>query len=143
MQIVSPGNSLLRKVTKTITFTGAAGLGAQGAVPIFTVTGAVDVSAIMGFCTVTLVGVNSTIALGVTGATTLFIGATSGPTLTATAGLWVSTTATATGIALPATVKDIAVMTNIIGTVGTADITAGVLTITAYWLPISTDGSVV
>lgn len=145
MLITPPGNSLLRTTTKTLTLTGAANLG-QSASPItlFTVTGAVDISAIAGFCTTSLTSAGGgTLALGVTGSTSLFIGATTATTLTSTAGIWVSTTATATGIALPAATKDIVIMANILGTVAVADITAGVLVIRVYWLPISLDGNLV
>ncbi len=145
MQIILPGNSLLRTTTKTLTLTGAANLGQSGSpITIFTVTGAVDVSAIAGFCTTSLVSAGGgTLALGVTGSTSLFIGATTATTLTTAAAIWVSTTATATGIALPATTKDIVIMANVLGTVATADITAGVLVIRAFWLPVSLDGNLV
>ena len=144
MIIIPPGNSLLRKTVKTITFTGAAGLGAVGAVPLFTVTGAVDISAIAGFVTTSLtINAGATLALGVTGSTSLFIGATAGTGLLSTTAIWVSTTPTAAGLALPSATKDIMVMANIIGTVAVDAITAGVIVVTAYWLPITSDGLVV
>jgi hypothetical protein len=144
VQIVPPGG-LLRTSTKTLTFTGAAGAG-QSASPIvlFTVTGAVDVSLIAGYCTTSLTsGGGGTLALGATGSTSLFIGATTAANITSTANVWVSTTPTAVGLAVPAALKDIIVTgAQILGTVATADITAGVLVITCYWLPISVGGSV-
>ena len=67
-----------RVVRKTITFTGAANLGAVGAVPLFTITGKVIVLSISGLCTVNLTEAapTATLALGVTGSTSLFIAAT-------------------------------------------------------------------
>lgn len=127
---------------KTITFTGAAGLGVQGAVPLFTVTGRVIVESIVGYCTVDLISAGGgSLALGVTGATTLFIGAT-----TATAidvgEIWASTTPTAAGIALPAALQNIAISANIIGTVATGDITAGAIELCVYYRPVSSDGAI-
>lgn len=129
----------LRVARKTITFTGGAGAG-QSASPItiFTITGQVDVSLIMGRCTTSLTSAGGgTLALGVTGGTTLFIGATTGTTITTTAAIWASTTPNAFGIAAPAALKDIIIMANILGTVGTADITAGVIEVICYYLPLS------
>lgn len=133
--------SYLRRAEKTITFTGAAGLGAQGAVPIFTVTGQVIVVALAPFCTVNLVGASATLSLGVTGATTLFIASTTAADIDADE-FWIDATPDASGIALPAATKDIAIATNIIGTVGTADITAGAIRFVCYWMPLSSNGNV-
>ena len=128
---------------KTITFTGAANLGAQGAVPLFTISGRVIVERIAGYCTVDLVSAGGgTLALGVTGATTLFIGAT-----TATAidvgEVWVSTTPTAAGIALPAAMQNIVIVADIIGTVATGDITAGAIELVVWYRPLSEGSSLV
>lgn len=130
-------------VRKTVTFTGAADLGAQGAVPLFTITGSVVIEKIVGNCTADLVSAGGgSLALGVTGATTLFIGAT-----TATAidvgEIWASTTPTAGGIALPAALKDIAINADIIGTVATGDITAGAIDILVVYRQLSSDGALV
>lgn len=130
-------------VRKTITFTGAAGLGAQGAVPLFTVTGSVIVEKIVGVCTADLTsGGAATLALGVTGATTLFIGATTATAID-TGEIWASTTPTAAGIALPSALKDIAINANIIGTVVTADISGGAIDFLVVYRQISTDGAIV
>lgn len=130
------------RVEKLITFTGAAGLGAQGAVPLFTVTGAVLIDKIMAVCEVDLVGASATLALGVTGATTLFLGATTATDIDAD-DLWLSTTPNANGIALAAALQNIAIHQNIISTVGTADITAGAIRYVVLYTPISEDGEVV
>lgn len=59
-----------RKVTKTVTLTGAAGAGAVGTVAVFNVTGVVELTGLFGRITEDLVGGN--IFLGVVGNTTLF-----------------------------------------------------------------------
>ena len=127
---------------KTVTFTGAANLGAQGAVPLFDITGQVQVISIVGFCTTELTSTTGTLALGVTGSTTLFIGATTATTIDANE-FWVSTKPTATAIALPTAVQNFLINADIIGTVATADVTAGVMEFCVYWRPISDDGALV
>ena len=133
------------KATKTVTFTGAANLGAVGAVPYFTVTGEVLVEKLVPICTVNLgeAAINSTIALGVTGSTSLLIAATDAvPTITA--GLfWVDTAPDANGVAIPAALKDIAITDNIIATVAVQNVNAGAIRIDLLWRPLSADGLVV
>jgi hypothetical protein len=105
-------------VTKTITFTGAAGLGQVGAVPLFTLTGAVWVTRIIGYSTLTPVSAGGgTLALGVTGSTALFIAATTATGIV-TGDSWQTATPNASGLAVPAALKDVAIVTSIIGTVG-------------------------
>ncbi len=129
---------------KTITFTGAAGLGATGAVPLFTITGKVLVLSISGFCTVDLTEAapTATLALGVTGSTTLFIGATTATGIDANE-FWVSTTATAAGIALPAACQNILIGADIIGTVASQNVTAGASEMTVGYRPISEGAALV
>lgn len=128
--------------TKTLAFTGAAGLGAQGAVPLFTVTGEVLIEKIVAFCTESLAGASATLALGVTGATTLFVAATTATDIDADE-FWVDNAPDAAGVAVPAACKDVAISANIIGTVGTADITDGTIRFDVIWRPLSPDGMVV
>lgn len=135
----------LQFARKTLTFTGGANLG-QSASPItfFTITGMVSVSLIMGRCTTSLTSAGGgTLALGVTGSTALFIAATTATTLTTTNNIWMSTTATANGLAVPAALKDIVIGQNILGTVAVGDITAGVLEIAVYYLPLSAGSGLV
>ena len=134
-------NAQSRRATKTLTFDGSAGLGAVGAVPLFTVTGDVLVIRIMPYCTVDLVGATATLALGVTGSTTLFIAATTATTIDAGLG-WFSITPV-DSLALPAALKEIAVSNNIIGTVAVAAVTAGAVRFDVDWEPLSADGNVV
>jgi len=128
--------------TKTVTFTSAAGLGAVGNVPLFTVTGQVLIAAVVPFCTTLLDGATATLALGVTGSTALFVAATTATEIDANE-FWVDTAPDAYGIAIPAALKDIAITANIVGTVAVANITAGVLRLDVYWRPLSAGSKVV
>lgn len=132
------------RAIKTLVFTGAAGLGAVGAVPLFTVTGEVLISVIVPFCTVNLgeAAPGATLALGVVGATTLLIAATIVLDIDANE-FWVDTTPDANGVAVPAALKDIVITDNIIGTAAVADVNAGAIRFTVYWVPVSADGNVV
>ena len=66
------------RTSKTVTFDGASGTGLnEVAVPIFTVTGEVLIVALVPFCTEDLISAGGgTLALGVTGSTSLLIAAT-------------------------------------------------------------------
>lgn len=131
--------------SKTITFTGAAGLGAIGTVAIFTVTGTVEVLKFVPMCTTTItenpVPGTSTIKIGVTGSTALFIAATTATGITS-GKFWISTTPTANGLAIPAAMTNIAIATNIIATVATSVITGGAIRFDLQWRPISPNGNI-
>jgi len=128
-------------VSKSITFTGAASLGAIGNVPLFTITGQVQIVKISGYVLTNLAGANATIALGITGSTSLFIAATTATTMLTTAAFWASTTATANGIALPAALQNVIIETNVVGTVAVAGISSGVLRIDVEYKPLSAGAS--
>ncbi len=128
-------------VTKTITFTGAAGLGAIGAVPLFTIVGQVNIKKIAGYVLTNLAGATATLALGVTGSTALFIAATLATNMITTTAIWMTATPTAGGLAIPAACKDIDIDANIIGTVAAAAVSAGVLRIDVEYLPLSAGAS--
>lgn len=132
------------QVIKSITFTGAANLGAVGAVPLFTVTGSVEVLTIYPVCTVDLTEAapTATLALGVTGSTSLFVAATTATTIDV-GEVWLTTTPTAAGIAIPAACKNIAINANIIGTVAAQAVNGGALTVVVRYRPLSADGLVV
>jgi len=149
----NPSLASYKFATKSVTFDGTAGLGAQGAVPLFTVTGEIIVVYLVPYVVLTLgqdVG-TPTLALGVTNSTGLFIGATTATAL-ATGEFWTEATGggtAAAGVGLPAAgtsapqLKDVAVTSNIIGTVGgTNKVNAGTLRLDMYWLPLSSDGAV-
>lgn len=127
------------RARKTITFTGAAGLGAIGAATLFTITGKVIVDRIIATCTGSLTGATATIALGVTSSTSLFIAATTATGIT-NGAIWASTSPNANGIALPAALQNIAIAQNILATIATANVTGGTLVIDVYFTPITDDG---
>ena len=148
--VIVPPTGYLRRNSVSITFTGAAGLGAQGNLPLFTVTGEVLIAYLVPYSVLTPVGANATIALGVTNLTSLFIAATTATTL-ATGEFWTEATGggtAAAGVGLPAAgtsapqLKDVVITSNIVGTIATADLTGGTLRFDVYWLPLSSDGRV-
>lgn len=121
---------------KVVAFTGAANLGAQGTVPIGTVTGAVLITHLMARCTENLAGATATVELG---------------TADNTAGLIAQTTATdidandfwkdsSPEVKVSDAIVNKVVNANIILTVATADVTDGTLIIEGYYLPLSPDG---
>lgn len=135
--------SQMRFATKTVTFTGAASLGAVGAVPIWTTTGEVMVVALVPYCTVNLTEAapTATLALGVTGSTALFVAPTTATDIDA-GEFWVDNAPDANGVAVPAALKDIAITDNIIGTVAAQNVTAGAIRFNIWWMPLSVDASI-
>jgi glutamate dehydrogenase/leucine dehydrogenase len=138
------GRTSARDATKTMTYSAVAGSGNVGSVALFTVTGEVLIVAMSAFCTTLLTesGATATIALGVTGSTSLFIAATNAVEIDANE-FWVDATPDANGIAVPAALKDIIITDNIINTVGATNITAGVIRYDVIWIPLSSNGNVV
>ena len=139
----------LKRASKTITFTGAAGLGAIGTFDLFTVTGEVLIAYLVPFCT-TLVDVDAgtgvaSMQLGLVNATNLFVATTPAIDIDANE-FWIDATPDANGIAAPAACKDILITQNIQGEVtstGTKLVNAGVIRFDVYWLPLSSDGNLV
>ena len=133
----------LKRASTTVTFTGAANLGAVGTVPIFTVTGEVLVAYFVPFCTTLLTEAapTATLALGITGSTSLFLTATTATAIDANEFV-VNTTPVANGVALPAAFKDIITTDNIIGTVAAQAVDSGAIRFDCYYLPLSSDGLV-
>lgn len=133
---------LLRAPTKTITFTGAAGAGAVGTVALWTIAGVVEVvSGPFARCTTSLTGATATVALGITGQTSLWIGATTATGITTSAEWWLSTTPTAAGILVPAALKEVVIDANVIITVATAAVASGVMTFDCFYRPLSSGAS--
>lgn len=135
--VAAPFTTRVPKVfRKTITFDGTTGAGAVGTVAVGTVTGAILITHLMARCTTLLAGATATVELG---------------DATATAGLIAQTTATDIDAgefwigATPATVASAVINkmidANIIITVGTAAVSAGVIEFVFWWLPGSTDGN--
>jgi hypothetical protein len=143
--IQSVGRGQLQRSSLSITFTGAASLGATGDLPIFTTTGEVLIVYLVPFSVLTPVSAGAgTISLGVTNALTLFTGAATVATTLATGEFWTETTGggvAEAGVALPATMKDIVISANILGTIAVGAITGGTLRFDAYWLPLSSNGA--
>ena len=139
--IIPPASDFVH-LSKSITFTGAANLGAVGAVPIYTTTGEVEIISLVPFCTTLLTEAapTATLALGVTGSTSLFIAATTATGIDANE-FWVDTTPDANGIAIPAALKNIAITDNIIGTVAAQAVDAGVIRFDVWYRPLSADGA--
>lgn len=138
------GAHSLRHVTKTMTYTGAAGAGeAASPVSLFTVTGEVLVVAVTAFCTTLLTesGATATIALGITGSTTLFIAATNAVDIDANE-FWVDTAPDANGVLLPAGLQNVVITDNIINTVATTNVASGVIRYDVYYIPLSSNGLV-
>lgn len=127
--------------SKTVVFDGAAGKGAVGAAPLFTITGQVLIVTLVPFCIETLVGATATLALGVVGSTALFIAATPAPNIQVDL-FWVDATPDAFGVAVPAILKDIVITASIIGTVAVVPVTDGTIRFDCFWLPLSSNGRV-
>ena len=130
-------NRVPRHFTKTITFTGAADLGAVGTVAVATVTGSVLLVSGGIRCTTNLAGATATVELGTAGNTAGLIALTTATDIDADD---FSQDTTPEVKVSPAIVNQL-VGGNIIITVATADVTAGVLVIDFYWLPHSATGN--
>lgn len=120
---------------KTITFTNAAGSGAIGTVAVGTVTGACNIDLLNVRCTTGLAGATATIEMGIAGTTNGLIAQAVATNLAA--GLQWSG-ATPAKIVTPVINK--VVDDDIIITVGTANLTAGVVEVEMYYVPLSVDG---
>lgn len=125
--------------TKTRAYTGAAGLGAQGASTLFTVTGDVVV-AVFASCTEDLASTTGTIEVGISGNTAAIIAQTTASGIDI-GEIWLDTAA-ATVENYP-TEKILVGGTDIIETIATADVTDGTLVFYCAWFPLSTDGNIV
>ena len=113
--------------------------GATGAHTVFTVTGDVVIQT-FATCSLDLTGAG-TIELGVAGNTAGMLAQIADATTLDAGEVWVDATATVGVKALPTT-KVLAGGIDIILTIGTTAITAGVIAIYALWRPLSSDGKV-
>jgi hypothetical protein len=142
VQKMGTGVGVSQQTSKTVTWTAAANLGANGtATTFFTVAGgAVVIERIAGRAVVnhTVSNVLATLKLGVVGSDALFIALTVANTLLTTAPIWMSTTATAGGLAIPTIAQNTVVTGNVIATVGgTGDVTGGQMEIDVVWRPLT------
>ena len=129
------------KTSKTVAFTGAAGLGAQGTVSLFTVTGDVLVR-VFGVVTESLAGATATIEVGVAGNTAAIIAQVLGTNLAANDVL-VSGSSPVSVASIATAPLIVGGGADIIATVATADITDGTITFYCTWRPLSSTGNVV
>lgn len=133
---------------KTMTFAGATpndpgdsgGTGTPAT--LFTVTGTV-IMRLMAVCTTTLTGAAGTVEVGIVGNTAAFLAQIVGTTLVA-GEIWNDATPTS-AIGVPADFPEYIIGNgqDIVQTVATADITAGVIKYLCFWYPLSADGNVV
>lgn len=133
------GNNEAIKVSKSVAFSGAAGNGAVGSVALFTVTGEVLVT-LFAVCSEDLAGATATIEAGVSGNTAALLAQTTATDID-NGEVWIDN-APATVEALPSP-RILTNGTDIIATVGTANITDGTLKFYALWRPLSDDANLV
>jgi len=109
---------------------------------IFTVTGDVKVK-VVAVCTTTLVGASSTLEVGTSGGTAVIIAQTTGTDIDV-GEIWHDATPDA-DIELSSVAKEYIVANgkDVIGTVGTANITAGVIRFTVMWKAVSRNGDLI
>ena len=128
------------KLTKTITY-AAATTGAIAATTLATVTGVVSLS-IFGICTTNLVSAGGgTLEVGTAASTAGAIAQTTGTDLDA-GEIWHDASPDKT-IELSSVIIQNIVTDDIIQTIATGAISAGVVTYYILWTPISADGNVV
>jgi len=136
-----------QQVEKEITFDGGTTNaigdhdGTNDPFDIFTVTGTVRLK-LIGVCTTTLVGASATLEVGVTGTTAGIIAQTTGTDIDVNE-IWHDASPDA-GVEAESVLveKIVANSLNVIGTVGTANITAGVIKFFCMWRPLSEDAEV-
>jgi hypothetical protein len=128
-----------KRFKKTITFAGAAGTGAVGTVAVGTVTGSVLIVQGAVRCTTLLASAGGgTVSLGTTNNVDGLIAVTTATDIDA-AEFWQD--ATPETEVSPA-ITNVAVCEDVIINVLVGDVTAGVLEIVFYWLPLSDDGNI-
>lgn len=132
--------------TKVMTFAGGTTNdpgdfdGTGNPATLFTVTGTVLMK-LFATCDTNLAGASATIAVGTALSTTGLIASTTAANIAANE-IWHDATPDAS-IELSTVATEKIVKQNVIQTVGTANITSGVLTYHCIWKPISLDGNVV
>ena len=138
---VSTLDTFTNKVEKTVTFAaGTTGKLATGTFTIATVTGVVEVTCI-ALCTTDVTSTTGTLAVGTAISPTALIAQTTATAIDANE-LWHDATPDAS-VELSTVLTKKIVSQNIIYTVGTADITGGVVKFLISWVPLSSDGNVV
>ena len=137
-----PPVTRIRKLVKTVTFTGAAGLGAIGQVPALTFSGISYVVRLIPVCTVDLVSAGAgTVSLGRSNAVTQFLGVTTATAMDA-GQYWLGTTPHTIAVGMPAGLKDFVCGTDITIDVLTGNVTAGAIAFYIEYMPISSGAEV-
>lgn len=143
MKITRVGTDLPKPVlglTKTITFTGGAGLGAIGQVTVFTISGPIHVVKLIPTCSVNLASAGGTVSLGRAGSVAQLIAATTATALDA--GMIWTTSSPGSGFGTtPALLINSNYGTHITMDVLIADITAGALDFYLEYIQITPAGA--
>lgn len=124
--ILDRAPTTLIRLTKRITFTGAAGAGAIGQVALATPSAPVYVHRIMPHCITLPVGVAATVSLGTAASIAALIAATIAANIAA-GNYWLSAAPAANLLALPVALSGFALATPLTLDVLVANITAGVI----------------
>jgi len=106
---------------------------------LFTVEGVVKMK-IIGLCSTSLTGASATVEIGVTGATAALIAQTTGTDIDA-GEIWHDASPDKK-IELTSVMGENIVTSDVIQTVATADVTAGVIKYFCMWYPLSSDANV-
>lgn len=132
------GNRLARK-----TYSFAVNGGAQGALTLFTVTGTVFIQ-VFGVCQADITGALATLEVGIAGNTAGLIALTVGTTIDQYQ-LWKDATPLANLAALNLVTRSTVITNsaNVIQTIATANVTAGIIDYYCIWSPLSSSGNVV
>ncbi|MCR4329489.1 MAG: hypothetical protein NUV65_03010 [Candidatus Roizmanbacteria bacterium] len=135
---INSNEAMLSESTWTF---AAATTGAVAAHTVFTVTGNVLVS-VFGVCDTTLdSGGAPTIEMGVTGNTAALIAQSVGKSL-ADGEVWVDATMTRVGVGAIPSMQVLNDGNDIILTIASATVTAGVIDFYCLWRPLSSDGNI-
>ena len=128
---------IVKKTFKTITFDGTSGNGAVGTVALATITGGVRIESMSCLCSTLLAGATATIECGTASNTAGLIAQTTATEIDADE-FWQDATPEAR---ISPAIKEQLVSNDLILTIGTADITAGVLEFCFEWVPSTTNGN--
>ena len=135
-----------RQAEKSITFIGGTTNaigdhdGTGDPFDIFTVTGTV-ISKVIGICTTSIVGA-ATLEVGITGDTAAILAQVADAEDIDSGDIWHDADVDK-GIELSSVILEKIVSSDVIGTIGTANITAGAIKFICLWKPLSANGKVV
>lgn len=145
-QLIELAGAGYLSATKTMTFAGGTVNdpgdfdGTGNPATLFTVTGTVFVK-LFGRCTTGLAGATATLIVGTALSTSALIASTTATNLVANE-IWHDATPDA-GVELSSVLTEKIVNQNIIQTVGTANITSGVIQYVCLWRPLSEGSSLI